>query len=109
MHELGTAQNIVSLVAEYAQGTKVQRVLLEVGKLSAVTPESIQYCFDICAKDTVLEGAKLEILEISGLARCCQCGAELILENSGDRCKCGSAQLNLIAGQELRIKEIEVS
>ena len=109
MHELGTAQNIVALVAEYAQGTKVQRVLLEVGKLSAITPDSIQFCFDICAKDTVLEGAKLEILETSGLACCRQCGAEFILENSRDRCKCGSTQLNLIAGQELRIKEIEVS
>lgn len=36
MHELSITQNIVAIVSEYAEGKKVQRVLLEVGKLSAI-------------------------------------------------------------------------
>ncbi|MEA5593258.1 hydrogenase maturation nickel metallochaperone HypA [Rivularia sp. UHCC 0363] len=108
MHELGITQNIVSIVNEYAQGKKVQRVLLEIGKLSAIMPDSVQFCFDICSQDTVLEKAKLEIIETPGLAICRQCGTEIILEKPFGKCNCGSTQLDLIAGEELKIKEIEV-
>ena len=108
MHELGITQNIVAIVAEQAQGTKVRRVLLEIGKLSAIMPDAIRFCFDICSQDTVLQGATLEILETPGLAKCRQCGAEIPLEKPFGSCRCGSKQLDLIAGEELKIKEIEI-
>lgn len=108
MHEVGITQNIVAIVAEYAKNTKVRRVLLEIGKLSAIMPDAISFCFDVCSQGTVLEGAILEILQIPGLGRCCQCGAEVPLDKPFGVCNCGSKQLNLIAGEELKIKEIEV-
>ncbi|MEO1378293.1 MAG: hydrogenase maturation nickel metallochaperone HypA, partial [Cyanobacteria bacterium J06635_10] len=101
-------QNIVLIVSEYAKGKKVRRVLLEIGKLSAIMPDAVQFCFDICSQDTVLEKANLEIIEIPGLAVCRQCGAEITLEKPFGKCNCGSTQLDLIAGEELKIKEIEV-
>ena len=107
MHELGITQNIVAIVAEHAKGTKVQRVLLEIGKLSAIMPDAVRFCFDVCTLGTVLEGATLEILETPGLARCRQCGTEIPLEKPFGSCRCGSVELDLIAGEELKIKEIE--
>ena len=47
MHELGITRNIVAIVLEEAKGRKVKRVTLEVGKLSAIIPQSIHFCFDI--------------------------------------------------------------
>ncbi|NWF60398.1 MAG: hydrogenase maturation nickel metallochaperone HypA [Fischerella sp.] len=108
MHELGITQNIVAIVSEHARGSKVQRVLLEIGKLSAIMPDAIRFCFDICSQGTVLEGAKLEILETPGLGRCRQCGAEILLEQPFGMCNCGSVEIDLIAGEELKIKEIEI-
>ncbi|WP_017315142.1 hydrogenase maturation nickel metallochaperone HypA [Mastigocladopsis repens] len=108
MHELGITQNIVAIVSEYANGTKVRRVLLEIGKLSAILPDAVQFCFDVCTQGTVLEGAKLDILETPGLAKCHQCGAEIPLEKPFGSCRCGSVHLDLIAGEELKIKEIEI-
>jgi hydrogenase nickel incorporation protein HypA/HybF len=108
MHELGITQNIVAIVAEHAKGAKVQKVVLEIGKLSAIMPDAIRFCFDICSQNTVLEEAILEILEISGLARCRQCSSEFVLEKPFGICQCGSIYLDLIAGEELKIKEIEV-
>lgn len=108
MHELGITQNIVAIVAENAQQAKVKRVLLEIGKLSAIMPSAIRFCFDICSQGTVLAGAALEINEIPGLAKCRQCGAEVPLETLFGKCQCGSVQLDLIAGEELKIKEIEI-
>ena len=108
MHELGITQNIIAIVSEHAQGKKVQRVLLEIGKLSAIMPDAVRFCFDICAKGTIVEGATLEIWEIPGMARCRQCGATIPLEKPFGVCECGSVQLDLITGEELKIKEIEV-
>ncbi|MDZ7995102.1 MAG: hydrogenase maturation nickel metallochaperone HypA [Nostoc sp. EfeVER01] len=108
MHEFGITQNIVAIVTEHAKGAKVQRVLLEIGKLSAIMPDAIRFCFDICTQGTVLAGVKLEILEIPGLAKCRQCGAEIYLEKPFGTCNCGSVELDLITGEELKIKEIEI-
>ncbi|MDZ7962549.1 MAG: hydrogenase maturation nickel metallochaperone HypA [Aulosira sp. DedQUE10] len=108
MHELGITQNIVAIVTEHAKGKKVQRVVLEIGKLSAIMPDAIRFCFDICTQGTVLERAKLEILEIPGLAECRQCGRKIALDKLFGICECGSVQLNLITGEELKIKEIEI-
>ncbi len=108
MHELGITQNIVAIVAERAKGAKVQRVSLEIGKLSAIMPDAVRFCFDVCCQGTVLEGARLEIKEISGLAQCRQCGAEVPLERPFGICSCGSTALNLICGEELKIKEMEI-
>ena len=60
MHELGITRNIVAIVLEEAKGRKVKRVTLEVGKLSAIIPQSIHFCFDICCKQTLLK------LKVSG-------------------------------------------
>ncbi len=54
MHELGITRSIVGIVAERAGGQKVLRVSVEVGRLSGLLPEAIRFCFDICAKDTLL-------------------------------------------------------
>lgn len=108
MHELGITQSIVAIVSEHAQGSKVERVVLEIGQLSAILPDAIEFCFDICTQGTVLAGAILEIKEIPGLAKCRQCGAQLVLDKPFGICECGSLELDLIAGEELKIKEIQI-
>ena len=81
---------------------------LEIGKLSAILPVAVRFCFDICAKGTVVEGASLEILEIQGKALCKSCGGTVALSDLVGRCPCGSNDLRIIAGEELKVKEMEV-
>lgn len=108
MHELGLTRSIVAIVAEHAGSRRVRRVTLEIGRLSAVMPEAIRFCFDVCARGTPLEGAELEIRMIPGRARCRECGAEFELDLPYGRCACGSARIALVDGDDLRIKEMEV-
>ena len=109
MHELSITRSVVAIVAERAAGQRVTRVRLEIGCLSAIMPDAIRFCFDICAADTKVAGAALEIDEIPGRGSCNDCGAEVRLEALVGRCpRCGTANLRLIAGQELNIKEMEV-
>ena len=107
MHELGITQNIVAIASEYASGMPVKRVTLEIGKLTAVMPDAIRFCFDVCCQGTVLEGAQLEIIEKPGLARCKRCGRQVALEFPFGVCDCGCQDLQIIQGEELTIKELE--
>ena len=107
MHELGITRSVVAICAEHARGARVKRVTLEIGKLTAVLPDSVRFCFDVCAKGTVVEGARLEIVEVAGRARCRACGAEFTLDRPFGVCACGCNDIAQIAGGELNVKEME--
>lgn len=109
MHELSITQEIVALAVEHARGAPVVRVVLEIGKLTAVLPDAVAFCFDLCTQGTVAEGAKLEIITIVGRARCRQCGNVMELDQPWGVCPCGNSDLERLTGDELRIKEIEVA
>ena len=66
MHELSLTRNVVSIVAEHANGRKVCRVRLAIGPLACVERRALSFCFDLVAEGTVLAGASLEFLEAEG-------------------------------------------
>ena len=108
MHELSITRSVVALCAERANGARVQRVTLVIGQLSGVMADAVRFCFDICARGTPVEGASLEIIETPGRARCLDCGAEIELRMLAMRCRCGSANLQMLSGDELKVREMEV-
>lgn len=108
MHELALTQDLVSLISEHCAGRQVTRVVLEVGKLSAVVPEAFRFCFELCADGTPAQGAELEIVELSGQARCRDCEQEIAIDSLFDRCPCGSLSLEFLSGEQLRLREVEV-
>lgn len=108
MHELGITQSIVGICEENSGGARVKRVIIEIGRLSAIMPDAIRFCFDICTAGTVVEGAKLEIMETPGRAVCNTCKAEFEIAALFGQCACGSSSVTVIAGEEMKVKEIEV-
>lgn len=108
MHEMGITRNIVSIVSEHAKGARVKRVSLEIGKLSAVLPDAIRFCFDVCSRGTELENANLEIIEIAGRKRCQDCQMITETHEVFGPCECGSWNTMPIAGEELLVKDMEL-
>ncbi len=109
MHELSVTQSVVDAVADKMGGAKVSAVLLEIGKLSGIEPDSVQFCFEIVAGGTTLEGARLEIVELPGEGKCRTCGEVLEFDDRIVLCSCGSADVEVLAGTELRIRSVEVA
>ena len=109
MHELGIADGIVQICAERAEDARVIRVRVEIGELTAVLPDALRFCFDVCARGTVVEGAVLEIDETPARAVCGHCAREVVLSRPAGRCACGCANLRVIAGEELKVKEMELA
>jgi len=112
MHELGLTRNIVDTIQEVVRKNNVQevvKVVLEIGQISGVMPEAIEFCFFVCAKGTVLEKAHLEIRRVAALGQCKVCEKEFDLLKGNFSCpSCGDSVWDLISGKELNIKELEV-
>ncbi len=109
MHELSITQGIVESVCEAVTGGQVLAVTVEIGKLSGVVADSVRFCFDLCAQGTPLEGALLEIVDVPGRGRCGSCQQEMEIAELTARCPCGNPFLDILRGQELRIRSVEVT
>ncbi len=108
MHELAVAESIVGSVKEKLAHAQVRRVLVEVGRLSGVVPDALQFCWELATSGTGLEGAELEIVRLPGRGRCRGCESEFDTDDFITLCECGSADVEVLGGQELRIREVEV-
>ncbi len=111
MHELTIATNIRKVVEESLKDkrVKVRKIRLQVGKLTAVVPDSLRFCFQFVIEGTPVEGAELEIQEIPVKGRCKSCGSSFTIEEPIFLCPlCGSNQIELLSGRELMVESIEV-
>lgn len=112
MHEMALTEGILTILEDQAKAQNFQRVKtvwLEVGALSHAEPESLAFCFQAVMRGTLAEGARLEILRPPGQAWCLGCGQSVIITQRYDPCpSCGSHQLQVTGGDDLRIKELEV-
>jgi hydrogenase nickel incorporation protein HypA/HybF len=109
MHEMSITQSVVDAIVAKLGGTTVTSVRLEIGRLSGVVPDSVRFCFDVLCGGTSLDGARLTIDEPAGRARCRDCGAEFTLDDFILLCPCTSANVEVLAGRELRITSVEVA
>lgn len=112
MHELAICESLRSLIEDQARlnsFSKVRRVTLEIGPLSGVEVEAIRFSFDVAMQGSVAQSAQLDIVECAASAWCLPCGSTVSITERYDPCpRCGSHQLQITAGEELRIRELEV-
>jgi hydrogenase nickel incorporation protein HypA/HybF len=108
MHELALMESMVAAVEAKVRPARVGRLRLQIGQLAGVLPEALEFCFSLCARGTALDGARLEIDEVRGRGLCRRCGGEVVMETPADRCPCGSAEIEVMRGRELRIARLEL-
>lgn len=112
MHEMSLCQSIAELIEAAAGRERFQRVrtvTLEIGRLAAVEPDALEFCFDAAMRGGCAEGARLEIVATDGRAWCHGCSHEIRISRPIDPCpRCGSGQVQVTGGTEMRIKELEV-
>jgi len=110
MHELSLATGIVETVIRHAEGRRVTSVQMRVGTLRQVVPESLDFYFGICSRDSLCEGAELEQEIIRAKLRCNSCGREWELDLPDFRClSCSTGEVEVIAGTEFEVESIEVN
>jgi hydrogenase nickel incorporation protein HypA/HybF len=112
MHELSIAQNIIEIVAEHAakvNAGRVTEVVLDVGAVAGVIPETLEFAWEVSVKDTIVEGAILKINFIEAKAICLECKKEFKLDDIFSICEyCNSIRYDIIQGKELKVKSIKI-
>ena len=112
MHEMALAEGVLQLIEDAARKDgfrKVRGVWLEIGRLAAVESEALRFCFDAVTRGSLVEGAELEIIDLPGEGWCMKCCATVPMSEHLGACpRCGSHQVQVTGGTEMRLRELEV-
>jgi hydrogenase nickel incorporation protein HypA/HybF len=113
------AMGIVDAVKNSLKGHKVKAVRvveIEMGELNNVTHEQMRQVFEMAAKGTIAEGAKLEVKIKEGKVRCLDCGysgrVEVDVEHGHDHSthlhcpKCSGGSLEILEGGDIEVRNI---
>jgi hydrogenase nickel incorporation protein HypA/HybF len=113
MHEMSLAEGVLQLIEDAARKenfSRVTTVWLEIGRLAGVEVEAMRFCFDAVVRDSIADGARLEIVDTPGSGWCMQCAASVPLDEVFGACpQCGRHQVQVTGGTEMRVRELEVA
>jgi hydrogenase nickel incorporation protein HypA/HybF len=113
MHELPITQSLLEITlrhAEQAGAGRVTKIHVKMGQLSSIVDESVQFYWNIIARDTCAEDAELSFEIIPAAFRCLACGTVSALASTDDYvCSaCGSPDIILDGGDQLYLDSIEI-
>ncbi len=112
MHEMALSESVLQILEANARQkafTRVKTVWLEIGALAGVDIESMRFSFDAVTRGTLADSATLEIIDVPGQAWCMPCGGNVNVKQRFDACPaCGSYQLQVTGGDEMKVRELEV-
>lgn len=112
VHEMSLAEGVRGIVedAAAAQGfARVKVVVLEIGALAAVEEAALRFCLEVVLRDSVADGARIEVVPLPGSGWCMQCAHAVALQRLYDPCPtCGGYRVQTTGGTEMRVRELEV-
>ncbi len=110
MHELGIMESALGLVQRCAaerNARRVERVVLRIGTLSGVDPDSLRFAFEVVSRGTSAEGADLDIESVPATAYCKGCQEEFTATAADFVLRCPNC--SVLCGDVRRGREIELS
>lgn len=112
MHELTITESLLEIALRHANNANARRITdlyLVIGDLSSVVDDSVQFYWDIIAKDTLAEGANLHFQRKATEILCLDCGETYQPSNNVMACpKCRSIHIKILAGEEFFLESINI-
>ncbi|MCF7797781.1 MAG: hydrogenase maturation nickel metallochaperone HypA [Candidatus Marinimicrobia bacterium] len=109
---MSIAQNIINLAenaAREAQAQSIHCIDIQIGEFAGVMIEALEFALQVAVRHTLAEQAQLSIHIVPGQAVCEDCGLEFPLSQRWALCPhCESMRYTILAGDELKIKSIQV-
>lgn len=111
MHEFSIIQSVFDILEKSAKEqriTRIDKVVLQVGRLRQIMPDFMQAAFEVASEGTIAEGAALEIIDVPIRMRCQSCGKDFEVERNTYICPyCDATGVQLLSGKEVFIERIE--
>jgi hydrogenase nickel incorporation protein HypA/HybF len=112
MHELAVTQSILNIALRHGEkaGAKhISDIHIVMGELSTNVDDSIQFYWDMIAKDTIAEGAQLHFRRVEAQLQCMVCFNKYRPAPDEFVCpQCGSVGARIISGEEFFVESIDV-
>jgi hydrogenase nickel incorporation protein HypA/HybF len=112
MHELSVTQNILDIALRHAEQAGAKRIIrlnLVIGELSGIVGESVQFYWDMIAKDTIAAGSELHVERVPASLRCLSCEHVFPLDGKSYTCpECGESRVVAAGGDDFRLESIEI-
>jgi hydrogenase nickel incorporation protein HypA/HybF len=113
MHELTIASALIQQAGEEVrragQSGRVVRLEVQVGRLSGVNPDSLQFAFGLLAAEGGMAGSALAIVQPPAACACRACGTRSEIDQIVVQCPvCGSPEVTIEGGRELLLQSIEL-
>ena len=110
MHELSLSSAILETALRHADGRRVNSVEVTAGALRQVVMSSLEFYFEIVARDTLCEGARLQLNEVPARVSCNVCATPpWTLDQPIFRCPtCGGSDVEVRSGEEFMVQSIDV-
>ncbi len=113
MHEMSIALNIVQMADEFArreQAQTIEVIDLEIGELSGVVIDALEFCFQAAKKNTLATDAEIVIHPIPGQGHCTQCETEFPIARWPEPCpSCQGWSVQIIAGRDMKVRSITIN
>jgi hydrogenase nickel incorporation protein HypA/HybF len=89
----------------------VSTVTVQVGALTGLVPEALQFAWDLATENSRLHGSALQIEWVDAVGYCPTCQANQVITNlQSFRCpSCRAPILQVVGGNELEILTMEVA
>lgn len=112
MHELSVTQNLLEITlrqANLAGAKRITDIYLIIGQLSSIVDESVQFYWDIIARNTIAEDATLHFKRVPTQMICLDCQKEYSPTDNDFSCpNCHGTKVRVISGDEFLIEAIDV-
>jgi hydrogenase nickel incorporation protein HypA/HybF len=113
MHEVSMMQNTLDIAIAQAKqnnATKVERLTMNIGELSGVISEALEFAFEVLTQGTIAENAQLEIKTIPVVCYCQKCDRDFQPKADIFACpQCQQISSKVISGMELELVSVMVS
>ena len=113
MHELSVTESILDIAlrhAEKAHAKNITALYLVIGQMASIVDDSVEFYWNIIAKDTIAENAKLVFRRIPTEFLCLNCGNRFQPSSGMIECPgCGGSHLKILAGEEFYVEAIDVT
>ncbi len=112
MHELTLALEIVEMVAQETEKhacSAIREIELEVGVLSGVDAEALEFALSVAVGGTLLEKALIRMVRTQGVGRCTPCDCTFEMNEVWTPCPiCQMPAGQILSGDSLRVVSLMV-
>jgi hydrogenase nickel incorporation protein HypA/HybF len=113
LHEMSIAMNIIDIACKEAKkdgASSISSIELDVGKLSGVMIDSLNFCYESVCKGTLAENSTLSINEVPARANCKKCNCSFEIDSFMALCpECEGYEIEILQGRELKLRAVSVN